>query len=619
MIRALLALILLCIFCHVPATSARADAMPMAAFEKIPVQHDGRIKPLDSFARLTLKTFSDSETADDRQAALWLAETLFDPLASAERPVFLVRNGNVRHRLGLPERQNALYSYAELTRGLGQTVQEAARLSGSDADLTRDDRDLLQLHENALLYTQILRTFSLILPLNVDLPKKWNKQQTAGRVTYLDLRKIERDVEQDTLSIIKRKGEDPLKYTDEERRTVVLSYQMKLLGDGAGNNQLVRLIPVQWSENGEWLSPWAVLQEGQGSPETGRLLDIWRKLAQAWQTGDAAAWDSAALEASHTPLIRENPLVRPGLLDLEVWLNKIRIFTLSYALYALSLALSIAFAVSRVPLWNKIAIGALVSGALLHTLGISARMLLLERPPVSTLYESLLFVSATVAWIGLLIERFLKNAAGIGVLTGAGAGLVLGLLAQSFGEADTLKVLTAVLNTRFWLATHVVCITLGYGWCVAASLFAHILMIRKALNKGENSDRNFTILMTLSLVALLFTAIGTILGGIWADQSWGRFWGWDPKENGALLIVLWLVWLMHAKLSGHFGQLEMLAGHALLSIVVAVAWLGVNLLGVGLHSYGFTEGLMSGLVLFAAAEILLVGGLFIAGKKRHAP
>ena len=614
MTRLLLSLILLVL----STTQVFAATFSMDSFEKIPVQHEGRIKPLESFARLTLKTFSQSESLGDKQATTWLAETLFDPLASAEVPVFLVRNGNVRHLLALPERQNAMYSYAELTRGLGQTIPEATRLAASEGNFTRDERDLLQLHENALLYTQILRTFSLILPLNVDLPPKWGKKMKTP-VTYLDLRKIERDVQDDTLAIIKRKGEDPLKYKDEERKTVILSYQMELLGDGAENNQLLRLIPVQWSQDGEWLSPWAVLQEGQGSPETGKLLDVWRKLAQAWQNNDTNAWNTASQEVLSTPLIATSTQVKPSLLTLEVWINKLRLFTLSFGLYALSLAFSIAFIVSRVPLWNKMACGVLLLAALLHTTGITARMVLLERPPVSTLYESLLFVSAAVAWIGLLIERFLKNATGMGILTGAAAGLIIGLLAQSFGEADTLKVLTAVLNTRFWLATHVVCITLGYGWCVAASVFAHILLARKALGKKDDSERNFTILMTLSLVALLFTAIGTILGGIWADQSWGRFWGWDPKENGALLIVLWLVWLMHAKLSGHFNQLAMLAGHALLSIVVAVAWLGVNLLGVGLHSYGFAEGLMSGLGLFALAETLLVGGLFyIARKKSYA-
>ena len=97
---------------------------------------------------------------------------------------------------------------------------------------------------------------------------------------------------------------------------------------------------------------------------------------------------------------------------------------------------------------------------------------------------------------------------------------------------------------------------------------------------------------------LLFSFLGTMLGGIWADQSWGRFWGWDPKENGALLIVLWVALLFHARLDGMIGPRGLAAGAVLGVNVVLTAWLGVNLLSVGLHSYGFTSGLAA--VFFAA-------------------
>ena len=110
----------------------------------------------------------------------------------------------------------------------------------------------------------------------------------------------------------------------------------------------------------------------------------------------------------------------------------------------------------------------------------------------------------------------------------------------------------------------------------------------------------------IGLVALLLTSVGTVLGGIWADQSWGRFWGWDPKENGALLIVLWLIWIQHGRLSGNIRPLGYVAGIAALNIVVALAWFGVNLLGVGLHSYGFTSGIASGLAAFCIFEFITI-------------
>jgi ABC-type transport system involved in cytochrome c biogenesis permease subunit len=106
--------------------------------------------------------------------------------------------------------------------------------------------------------------------------------------------------------------------------------------------------------------------------------------------------------------------------------------------------------------------------------------------------------------------------------------------------------------------------------------------------------------------ATLFSFVGTILGGIWADQSWGRFWGWDPKENGALLIVLWLMWALHGRIAGQFSPFAFATVMALLNIVVALAWVGVNLLSVGLHSYGFTDTAADGLVAFCALEAAFV-------------
>jgi ABC-type transport system involved in cytochrome c biogenesis permease subunit len=114
----------------------------------------------------------------------------------------------------------------------------------------------------------------------------------------------------------------------------------------------------------------------------------------------------------------------------------------------------------------------------------------------------------------------------------------------------------------------------------------------------------------VSLLALLLTTVGTILGGIWADQSWGRFWGWDPKENGALLIVLWIIWMQHGRVSGQLPTLAFTAAAAFLNVIVALAWFGVNLLSVGLHSYGFITGIATALALFCVFETALIGTLW---------
>ncbi len=117
---------------------------------------------------------------------------------------------------------------------------------------------------------------------------------------------------------------------------------------------------------------------------------------------------------------------------------------------------------------------------------------------------------------------------------------------------------------------------------------------------------------------LMMSFLGTTLGGIWADESWGRFWGWDPKENGALLIVLWCAILFHAKVGRFIGPLGVAAGSVLGIIVVMWAWFGVNLLSIGLHSYGFTSGVAVGLLAYVIGEIVFLSLCVpIASKREH--
>lgn len=617
MIRILLSLILF--FVSMPAW---AETLPMKEFNQIPVQHEGRIKPLDTFARVTLKSFSERDTIGDMQATEWLAETLFDPMSSAGLPVFRVRDASTRHRLGLPERADPAYSYLELTAGLSKTAADVDALYRKPPqDITSQDRALMQIHDNALIYTQILRTLSLVLPLSIETPEPWASQlKNKETISYLDLRRYERDIEEATKDIVSRKGSDPAAYSDKERATALLGYQLRLMGDAASRNQLLRIIPVPWAEaQGEWQSPWAVLQQGQGSPETGALLQVWRELAASWQARDSSGWQVSSQQA------REMPMHMDGKesfwkLQLEAAYSQINPLQISTAFYCLALLLILGFFVSNNRYIRFASLSALSVGAVIHTLGIGTRVILLERPPVSTLYESIVFVSLISVLIGLTLERKLKN--GTGLFTAAIAGVFLGLMASSFNsDSDTLKMLSAVLDTQFWLATHVLCISFGYGWCVITALLAHLNLANRAfkLAPPEKIASLETMTGLVSLIALLFTAIGTILGGIWADQSWGRFWGWDPKENGALLIVLWLVWLQHGKLSHHLSPVALLAGQAFLSVIVALAWLGVNLLGVGLHSYGFTNGLFWGLGLFAAIEMAYIGIMWFLISKPARP
>jgi hypothetical protein len=168
----------------------------------------------------------------------------------------------------------------------------------------------------------------------------------------------------------------------------------------------------------------------------------------------------------------------------------------------------------------------------------------------------------------------------------------------------------AVLDTQFWLATHVVCITLGYAATFVAGLLGILyLVLGLSTPMLDDATRKNIGRMIYGVVcfALLFSFFGTVLGGLWADDSWGRFWGWDPKENGALLIVLWNALVLHARWDKMIAD----RGLAVLSIggniVTAWSWFGVNELGIGLHSYGFTEGVVAALFTFFLYMAICIG------------
>ena len=177
-------------------------------------------------------------------------------------------------------------------------------------------------------------------------------------------------------------------------------------------------------------------------------------------------------------------------------------------------------------------------------------------------------------------------------------------------EGDTLSVMQAVLDTQFWLATHVVCVTVGYSATFLAGKLAVVYILHRMFARGVNAEEQSgfigKLIYGVICFALFFSFVGTVLGGLWADDSWGRFWGWDPKENGALLIVIWNAVILHArwdKMIRDYGTAVLaVAGN----IVTAWSWFGVNELGAGLHKYGFTEGRLMYLMMFALANAVFM-------------
>ena len=217
---------------------------------------------------------------------------------------------------------------------------------------------------------------------------------------------------------------------------------------------------------------------------------------------------------------------------------------------------------------NRTAFWLLCLTLTLHTLGLVSRMYISGRPPVTNLYSSALFIGWGCMVFGLIFEMLYRL--GIGNLLAAVAGFASLRIAHSLsGDGDTLIVMQAVLDTQFWLATHVVCITMGYAATFVAGILGIIYVFFTLFNSLSGQPRNPELEKDLNRMiygtvcfALLFSFFGTVLGGLWADDSWGRFWGWDPKENGALIIVIWNALVLHARWGGMVRQRGLaMSGH----------------------------------------------------------
>jgi len=166
------------------------------------------------------------------------------------------------------------------------------------------------------------------------------------------------------------------------------------------------------------------------------------------------------------------------------------------------------------------------------------------------------------------------------------------------------------LDTNVWLATHVVAITLGYSATFLAGFLGIIYILRGlfTISFSQTTAKSLARMMYGTVCfATLFSFTGTILGGIWADQSWGRFWGWDPKENGALLIVIWNAIILHARWGGYARERGIAVLTVFGNIVTSLSWFGVNMLGVGLHSYGFMDQAFGPLFAFIVSQLAIIG------------
>jgi ABC-type transport system involved in cytochrome c biogenesis permease subunit len=578
----------------------------------IPVMHEGRVKPLDTVARNTLQLLGNrasvrlpDEAAKGPRGSVTATQWLLSLMAGsdwvADAPVFRIDAFEVLDLFDITRRQGHRYSAAELEKGRDALRKQLEAVRSTPAEQRSFvQKKFLELEQKLMAYDLV--RFAYDTPA---MPRPSGEGEEARRELFEQVRRLVQGARM---------------INDNHPPAVIPPIDAPPVDGGGG--------PA---------ANWQALYPAVVTALVGRVLDG-REGQPAFQLNPAvlpftdllAKVDAPAAEfnsavSAYRAAIADLPAVRESTdkAAFEAWLNAFNPTDTAKWLYVLATVLCFAsFLVGQARL-NRFIWWMLLGTLVLHTFALAARIYLTGRPPVVNLYSSAVFIGWACVLAGLGLESLYRL--GIGNLVAAVSGGLTLMVAYGLDSGDTMHVLQAVLDTQFWLSTHVVTVTLGYGATFLAGLLGTCSIVQMIWARlsghspahetdREIQDRLHRMTYGVVCFALFFSFIGTVLGGLWADDSWGRFWGWDPKENGALMIVLWNAAVLHARWDRWIGP----RGFALFTIggniVTAWSWFGTNQLGIGLHSYGFTSGVLLLLAGYVASQLALIAaGLALTG------
>jgi ABC-type transport system involved in cytochrome c biogenesis permease subunit len=534
------------------------------AFAQLPVLEGGRVKPIDSVARNSLLVIRSQQSFryEDRTVGPeeWLLDVLFRPEIADKQPIFVINDPEVLGLMGLQQSSNRYFSFATIAPHIQEIEHQAQAAQMIEAQKrTRFQGAISNLFERLYLYFRL----------------------------------------KNTLQIAGSPGLAP-------------EVAMAAMPGAAQRHQAIqelaqfRPIPPAPGTTGDgWLNVGQVLAAAAGGKQDPALAP-WARLSVATMAQDSGSFNRAVAEVRAVDAAaRPDSVAQAGH---EVVFNRAQPFYSGMVVYVLALLLLFASWAWNPKLLQPTAYGLLVAGAIIHTAGLVSRVILQGRPPVTNLYSSAVFVGWGAVILGVIIERMYRR--GFATAVAASSGFASLIVAHHLsGTGDTMEMMRAVLDSNFWLATHVVTITIGYSGTFLAGAIAIGYTLRKHLaRKPDPATSKALVATTYGVIcfALFFSFVGTVLGGIWADQSWGRFWGWDPKENGALLIVLWNAIILHARWGGFVRERGIMAMAIFGNVITSLSWFGVNMLGVGLHSYGFMDSAFYSLTAFIGSQLLIM-------------
>jgi len=603
-------------------THARFSREAIDLFAVLPVQDGGRVKPLSTYASFAMLAINGKRTlttpaGDSIEPTEWLMDCLFFPREAAQFACFRVQESAVLDDVGLPhegKKRRDWYSFAELEPAFGRMRELAAQYEQiEEKDRNPVQGELVHLHHN-------LNTFAMLASYLAPLDRAPAASESPGLTKAFGAGG-------------KPGVADVLEHAAELRPFVVGGDDAHGAGDGAGTDEALRgwlsdvagysrglaILPpgADAGVNAEWLAP-GQLVEGTflHGEKLGPQIAALRELeAMAATSADDAVFRTHA-EAYRTKVVGlAESRGEYGKIPLEVTFYRADFFYWAQIAFVLGFVAAAFSWIKSAKVFTRAAVASVVVATLLCVAGITMRCVIRGRPPVSTLYETILFITAVAAIASLVTEYVNRQGIALGLAAALGSGgMFLAGRYELTEHVDTMPSLVAVLDTNFWLASHVTTVTIGYGAGLLAGAVGHVYVLGKIFGLKKNDAAFYKSLATMTYgmlcFGLLFSTVGTVLGGIWANESWGRFWGWDPKENGALTIVLWELIVLHSRMGGYLRDFGVAMASVFGAAVVAASWWGVNLLGVGLHSYGFTSGILWALLAYFAVEglVLAAGG-----------
>jgi len=538
-----------------PAAAAAETEAPAAApawseevldlFAKVPVQEGGRVKPFDTFAQFTLLKLNGKRwftTSEGRKLypVEWMLNCLFFPEIAGGYAHFIVPDDQIIVEIGLAahDKKRSHYSYNELASARQTLMQKAMQYSDIEppSDRSPKQRQILNLAHNVFQF-QVLSHFldftkhRFSVRENEALAAVFPEEDGATLSQILSgLPRVVSALSENA----ERMGENAL-----HGQIAVLGRLSRELEQAVAFSHGIALFPHPDLENKEWMTPQALVEQtftfSEQPAEVYALLAHIENMAENRNDPAAFLSEAKAYQAGAAALAAERG--EYSKVPLEVFFYKQKFIFYAQWLYVLSfLLVAISWLAPKNKALGRAAVAALIVPTLLLITGIILRCIIRARPPVSTLYETILFITAIITVCALIMEYVNREriALSIGAFLGT-LGMFLAYRYEVKEGVDTMPSLVAVLDTNFWLSTHVTTVTMGYAAGLLAAGLSHIYILGKLFNVKKDNPAFYKHItrMVYGIVCfgLLFSLVGTVLGGIWANDSWGRFWGWDPKES----------------------------------------------------------------------------------------